>query len=154
MKIKSVIFAAGIIAIPALLFAVGCGPDGRCGPGDQGKIFAHIDREVADLKLNDVQQKKYTELRDKVKADMEAGFKDRGDKEKQIRDELAKDKPDMAKIAGMAKKFHNDRPEFFEKHIDSFLEFYNSLDDAQKAQVVEKLRKAERHMGPERGPRR
>ena len=155
MKIKRIIFAAGILAVPALLFAVGCGPDGRCGgPGDQGRMFDRVDREISDLKLNDAQQKKYTELREKIKADMEAAGKDRGDREKAVRDELAKEKPDMAKIADMAKKFHSERPQFFDKHIDTALEFYNMLDDTQKAQVVEKLRKAERHMGPRRGPRR
>ena len=153
MKMKKLILAAGIIAIPAMLFAVGCGPDRRCGgPKDGGRMFERIDHEVADLKLNDAQQKKYTEIRDKVRADMDAAFKDRSDNEKAIRDELAKDKPDMTKVASMAKKFHGPQTENFNKHVDSFLELYNMLDDTQKTKFLEKIRKADACMG--RGHRR
>ena len=152
MKMKKILIAAGLVLVSGSLLFAGC-RDGRpCGgPGsDRGMFMDRIDREVADLKLTAEQQKKYDELRAAVRADRDAAVKEHDALEAAIRAELAKDSPDMAKVAELAKKFGDSRPVRMEKHIDQFLAFYNTLNDDQKKIAVKKMRDA----GSRRGPRR
>ncbi|MGL4370648.1 MAG: Spy/CpxP family protein refolding chaperone, partial [Spirochaetota bacterium] len=140
MKMKRIIIAAGIIALSGTLLTAGCRHGDRCfGPGSQQGFIERIDRETAELNLTADQQKKYNEIRASILADRDLQMKNRDECSSQIRQELAKEKPDMAKIAATAKKMRENRPSMIEKYSDSFLAFYNMLDDAQKEKAVKKM---------------
>jgi hypothetical protein len=128
---KKVLF---VTAVTAIVFAAGCYSANPHGKYCQRRYFlTHIGRETANLKLPDVQQKKFSEMRDTTCSDRESARKDRNNAKMIIHEELAKICPDMMK------KSKAEHSEFIENHMDSFLAFYNMLDENQQTLILEKI---------------
>jgi hypothetical protein len=136
MKVRKFTAVFAVLSLVVLSAFIGCRPDHRNGD----RLLRNMDREVADLKLNDVQQKKYDVLRAKIKADIDAALAERKTRSADIDAELAKQNPDMTKVADIVKKGQEKRPAVAGRNIDEFVSFYNTLDDGQKAQVLARLR--------------
>ena len=104
------------------------------------RVMDKMDNKVKDLNLNDEQQKKYEILRSKLKEDLSGMGHNRKAFHMEIKDEIDREEPDMTKVAGLLKHKVGHVEERVTAHIDLWLEFYLTLDEAQKAKVIESLR--------------
>jgi len=109
-------------------------------------MLKRMDSKVEDLDLTEGQRETYEEIRSKIKANMVKAGEEREKLFTQVRAELDQENPDMNAAVGMVKGKLKDMPEHMGWALDLFLEFYNVLDEDQKAKVIEVIRdKAERH---------
>ena len=157
-----------IVGVVVLVFGLlsGCGPHGfhdedfsardskeggafcrrwghhRFGDKDfSDHIMKRIDSRVEDLDLSDSQRKKYEEIRDKIKANLTEAMEERKRLFKELQSEINREDPDMNVVTSLVKKRLKDMPGSMEGNLDLFVELYNILDEDQKAQVVEMMRK-------------
>ncbi|MCP4131465.1 MAG: hypothetical protein GY754_10845 [bacterium] len=149
MNKKRFFTATGLILLAGMVVFGGCR---HKGPKHHlGKALERADDEVAELNLTSTQQAKYDEIRSSIEEDFAKGMDKKKAIGQLIQAELDKSTPDVNKIAAIAKKAHAEKPDYFTRYVDEFLEFYNLLDDTQKAQVVERARelheKMKKHCG-------
>ena len=111
------------------------------GKGFPERALKRLDKKVKKLALSEEQQKKYEEIRQTLKDDMVGMAQRRDNLLGEIKTEVEKDNPDMNVVAAMMKKQLGHFPVTMEKHIDHIMDFYYSLDENQKSQVIEWLRK-------------
>jgi hypothetical protein len=104
------------------------------------RMLKHMDRHVEELKLTETQQKSYEALKTRLKADLEAGKARRTAWVNELRTELNKEKPDIQVLSAEVKKATRAFPEAMDRHVDLFVEFYNILDEGQRAKVIERFR--------------
>ena len=116
-----------------------------CHPGPHGEDIADfmmwkMDRHVKDLNLNEAQESEY----EKIKEEIRAGIADAIEKKKDfhgiVHAEMNKENPDINALAGLIKERAQHIPDMVSKPIDRFVNFYNLLDESQKAKVTEMLR--------------
>ncbi|MBI4776280.1 MAG: Spy/CpxP family protein refolding chaperone [Deltaproteobacteria bacterium] len=146
MKAMSKWKVVGIVTGIMMLLAVGTlyafGPFSYWGGGRfQERILAHIDDRVEDLNLSESQQKAYEDLRRKLESNLAEAAAARKALFVEIERELNGQNPDITVITGLAKEQFERMPEFMGSNMDLVAEFYNMLDDGQKAQVIAKARK-------------
>ncbi len=142
MKTKQLLIGGLILTVAGGLLFGGCRHHRGhfCGDKLPDKVLKRMDKKVAKLDLNDAQQAKYQKIRGEVKKDlldMQQRHREAG---KVINSELAKETPDMEAIVKVAKDTHSKRPQVFDKYADLLLDFYNTLDDEQKEEVLDKFR--------------
>ncbi len=123
-----------------------------CHPGPHGEDIADfilwkMDRHVKDLNLNEAQKGEY----EKIKEEVRAGMADAIEKKQEFRGivhaEMNKEHPDINALAVLMKDRAQRVPTMVAKPIDLFVDFYNLLNEAQKAQVIQMFRS---RMGSER----
>ena len=146
MKAKSKWKVVGIVTGVLMLLAVGTlyafGPFPYCGGGRfQDRILAHIDDRVEDLNLSESQQKTYVDLRQRLEANLNEGAAGRKALFLEIEGEVNSENPDMGVVSELVKERLERIPEFMGANLDLMAEFYNMLDDEQKAKVISKARK-------------
>ena len=146
MKAKSKWKVVGIVTGVLMLLAVGTlyafGPFPYCGGGRfQDRILAHIDDRVEDLNLSESQQRSYEDLRQKLVDNLNKAAVERKALFVEIEDELNSENPDMGVVTERVKERLEHMPEFMGTNLDIMAEFYNMLDDEQKAKVISKARK-------------
>lgn len=151
---KSLVVVALLLSFTLL---AGCGPHryykerGWGHPRFSGRDFPErmlkrMDRKAEELDLTEGQRETYEEIRAKIKANLIQAGEERENLFTQVREELDRENPDMNAVVGMVKGKLKDMPEHMGKALDLFLEFYNVLDEDQKAKVLEVIReKVERH---------
>ncbi len=152
MKLTKKITMAGIAALIGF-FAYGCRHNGHhkhfCSNDFPENILSHADKKVKELNFNEIQQKKYSQIREQVKADMIAARNEKLQKLDEANDELAKQNPDINKLAGNFKKFHDaghaKKADAFSRYYDQVLELYNLLDKDQQEKIIDKLRELGKH---------
>ena len=159
MKTKKKMTIAGSILL-STLFIVGAGFVAQEGPGFYQGGFHHrfhgrgfskhilkrLDSRVEKLNLTDLQQKKYQEMRGRVEQEILGMKNNRGKFFQEIREEMNQETPDVEKIAGLMKGKLEQMPVKIGAHLDQFVEFYNVLDEEQRAQIIQKFRdKMDRH---------
>jgi len=136
---------------------VGCGPrtpfEGRDhswsfrrGPhgfhrGDFERVLKHVDERVESLNLTDPQKEKYAAVRLKMKSELIKGVENRKKLAVDVRKEMQKDLPDMHKVAGMVSDHIGMLPAALDNGMNLFLEFYEVLDENQKAMIIRHMRK-------------
>jgi len=103
-------------------------------------ILWRMDRHVKDLNLDETQMQEYERIREEVKGYLTEAMEKRRDFHGILVDEISKEKPDIDALANLVKERMKNVPDFLSKHLDLFVEFYNILDENQKAQVIERLR--------------
>jgi Spy/CpxP family protein refolding chaperone len=108
-------------------------------------FMARMDSRIAFLELNETQRQTYEEIKAKIKAHMEEGIADRKALMEEIRSEMNQETPDINAVSETIKQRINKMTASMEEGLDLFVDFYNMLDDNQKAQLIEKLRD---RMGP------
>jgi Spy/CpxP family protein refolding chaperone len=149
---KRSVIIGGLIAVFLLsLVLVGaCGQERFCGrgfhPRFHGRAFPdqalnRMDRKVAELGLSETQEKRYREIREKAAADLARMSDKRKALFRDLRSEIDRETPDINEVRQLVKDRLKDMPAFMERHLDHFVEFYNILDEDQKARLLEKARK-------------
>lgn len=146
MKNIKKLYIIGIVAL-ILSMVVGLGMVVASAPGKEflcrgfpDHVLSRMDSRVETLNLNDSQKVKYGEIRAKVEKRLIDGMEDRKTLRQKIRKELSKETPDMRLMSGMLKKRINSISGFLEENLDLLVEFYDMLDEKQKATVLEHLR--------------
>jgi Spy/CpxP family protein refolding chaperone len=144
------LLAAGVLFIGLL---TGCrpfpgyGPHRFCKKDFSEHVLKRMDKQVAKLDLSEDQHEKYIEIRQRVAADLTEGMQERRQVFADIRREMNKGYPDMDAVIGLVRAQLKDIPDVMEKHLDYFVEFYNILDEDQKAEVIQKLQKKMKRCG-------
>jgi hypothetical protein len=137
---------------------IACGPKGSwargfppgfhgmgCHPGPHGEDIADfimwkMDRHVKELNLNDVQKKEYEKSKEEIRAGIAEAIERKKDFHRIVHEEMDKENPDINALAGLMKERAQNIPDMVSKPIDLFVNFYNYLDDSQKAKVIEMFR--------------
>ena len=153
-------FITGGIAL-AVMVLLGFGLVAARGPGrcfDRGlhrgfhgrnfseHAFARLDGMIADLSLSDEQNEHFETMKKTIRDGMAEDGKDHEKLFLELRNEFENQDPDIEHAAGLLKNRFQKIPVHMETILDLFVEFYDSLDEAQKDRVLEGLRKKmERH---------
>jgi len=154
MKTRNKVFiGSGVVVLILLLTGFGlvtaCGPWGDSGrgfhSGFQGKdmsefVLWRLEKKVAGLDLSDDQNEKYEVIKAKIKTRLSEGMDERKRMMEEFHAEMDKGTPDIAGLAESVKKKIKDVSGFLEENLDLFVEFYNSLDEGQKQQVIDSIR--------------
>ena len=159
---KHFIIGAAILLFALLAgvtFIAACGPPGFCdmgphrmfcGEGSHPRFFgkdfsefilARIDSRVEDLNLSETQMEEYGEIQQGVKGRFALAMEKRREFFRELRDEINVDNPDMDALAGRIKLHLGKMEDFMSDNLDLFVEFYNILDEDQKAKLLENARK-------------
>jgi Spy/CpxP family protein refolding chaperone len=142
--------AAGMLFIGLL---TGCrpipghGPHRFCKKDFSEHVLRRMDREVKKLDLSEAQYAQYEDIRQRVAADLAEGAKQSRQLFVDLQSEMNKEDPNVGVITGLLKDQLRGMPGVMEKHLDYFEEFYNILDEDQKAQVIQKFRKKMKRCG-------
>ena len=154
MKLKKKYFVIGAIIL-VIALVVGCGLFLSCGkqrfcdrgfpPGFHGKGFSEhvlgrLDKKVGKLDLSETQQGKYQEIRNKIEADLVKMKENRKVFFRELQNEFNRENPDVSAIVSLLKERSQRIPGVMEGKLDQFLDFYNILNEDQKAQVINKFR--------------
>jgi len=116
-----------------------------CHPGPHGGDIADfilwkMDRHVKELNLNDVQKKEYEKTKEEIRAGIAEAIERKKDFHRIVHGEMDKEDPDINALAGLMKERAQNIPDMVSKPIDLFVNFYNLLDENQKAKVIEMFR--------------
>jgi hypothetical protein len=99
-----------------------------------------LDRHVRELNLNETQTQEYEKVKGVIKRSILEAHQGRSEFHQLVRVEIDKDNPDMNALVSLLKERVKHIPEMVSKPADLFLDFFNTLDAEQKAQVVEMIR--------------
>lgn len=109
-------------------------------------ILARVDSRVEELKLTNAQEAKYQDIRQRLKDQLAKGAEARKTLFEELKREVNKENPNLETAVVRVKVQMDQFPEFMKGILDLFMEFYNILDEEQKAKVIQDLRKvANRH---------
>ena len=160
-KRKKMIIGALILTL-AVAVGIGattvCGPKGSwargfppgfhgmgCHPGTHGEDIADfilwkMDRHVKELNLNDTQKKEFEKGKEEIRAGIAEAIERKKDFRRIVHEEMGKENPDINALAGLMKERAQNIPDMVSKPIDLFVNFYNLLEENQKAKVIEMFR--------------
>jgi Spy/CpxP family protein refolding chaperone len=151
-RVAIVILGLGALGLLAA-GGIGCGPRSPFESGDwrwslwggrhgfHGKnlpdhILSRMDERVETLNLTQAQKEQYKVIREKARSDLTAGREARQRLVASIRKEMGKELPDLHQVASLISERAARLPEALDKGMNRFLEFYEILDETQKAKVV------------------
>ncbi len=139
----------GLAILGAVIIAgagfTGCHkPPMFCG-GFHGKDFPEhvlerIDKEVAELDLNEAQQVQYEEIRKRVETELIEIKNNRKAFFLKVKAEMDKETPDLNVISELLKSRVERFPLRAGMFIDDFMAFYEILNDDQKAMIISELK--------------
>jgi Spy/CpxP family protein refolding chaperone len=152
MKLRKRSFIIGGIAllVAGVLFIgllTGCrpfaghGPHRFCKKDFSEHVLKRMDKQVAKLDLSEDQHEKYIEIRQRVAADLAEGMEQKRQLHFEFQREINKEEPDINIIVDLVKDRLRGMPDVMEKQLDYFVEFYNILDEDQKAELIQKIQK-------------
>lgn len=125
--------------LPPGLHGMGC-HSGPHGEGIADFILWKMDRHVKELNLNDTQKKQYEQSKEEIRAGIAEAVERKKDFRRTVHEEMDKENPDIAALAGLMKERAQNIPDMVSKPIDLFVSFYNLLDENQKAKMIEMFR--------------
>lgn len=110
------------------------------------KVFVKkIDKTAGKLDLSEDQKAKLEGLKAEVRKNFEEGRKENREAWMKIKEEAAKESPDIQKMTSLLQSILRDEAQRFNKGFDLLLGFQSNLNDAQKKKltqmVSEKVRK-------------
>ena len=156
-KTLIIVLAASLVVAAGIGALTTCAPDGAWGKGvhsgfhrtgfhPHGEDVADfvlwkMDKHVKELNLNETQEQEYEKAKAQIKLTVAEAMERKMEFHGVLRDEMTKEKPDLEALAGMIKERVNLIPDRVSKHIDLFLNFYNTLDGDQKDQMIEMFRR-------------
>jgi Spy/CpxP family protein refolding chaperone len=154
MKIQRRFAVIGGTIVMIMVFAglgisgvFGAGGKSSCGPhfgpfgGDMpGFVLKRLDNRIEELNLTPAQRTKYDELRTHLKEHLLAAKEDRKELKEILRNELAKEAPDVAALNVMMKKKIEGVSGAVQNDLDLLASFYSTLDQDQKQQVMAGIR--------------
>ena len=103
-------------------------------------MLSFLDKRIEFLDLNKTQEKKYEEIRDKIKSHFSERMKDRKAFAERLREEINRENPDIDLIADLVKKRNQTMSRSMDEGLKYFVEFYKQLDDNQKRLIIERFR--------------
>ena len=95
---------------------------------------------MKELNLNDAQKKEYEKSKEEIRAGIAEAIERKKDFHRIVHEEMDKENPDINALAGLMKERVQNIPDMVSKPIDLFVNFYNLLDENQKAKVIEMFR--------------
>jgi hypothetical protein len=95
---------------------------------------------VKELNLNDIQKKGYEKSKEQIRTGLAEAIERKKDFRRIVHEEMDKENPDVNALAGLMKERAQNIPDMVSKPIDVFVNFYNLLDESQKAKVIEMFR--------------
>ncbi len=111
------------------------------GKGLSEHIMKRMDKKVKKLDLSEAQQKRYEEIRRNIADDLSGMADNHRDFFRELKREIDRENPDMDAVANLVKQRIKRMPGMMEEATDHFMDFYNALDDNQKAKVIDEMRK-------------
>ena len=154
MKLKKKYVIVGSV-VDFLVFATGLcivkasSDYGFCGRGSHPPFFrkafrermlSHMDDKMEELNLSGEQKEKYAQLKTSFKADFEEMRSGRSKFMNDMSAVIDQKNPDMQRVANLVKDRLTRMPDRIGTHLDQLVDFYNILDEEQKARVLEKMR--------------
>jgi hypothetical protein len=124
-----------------LLFAGGFHRYHGLGGDMPGFVLKRLDRKIKELNLTPAQKTKYDELRAQLKERLLAAKEDRKKFRETVRNELAKDSPDVQALNAMMKNKIEGVSGALQDGLDRFADFYSTLDQDQKQKALAGIRK-------------
>lgn len=115
-------------------------PHGFHGKDFSEHVLKHVDERVQTLNLTEPQKEQYAAIRLKLKSELIGGHENRKRFMTSVREEMKKDMPDIHEVAGRISDHVGMLPGALDKGLNLFLEFYEILDENQKARVVQHFR--------------
>ena len=104
------------------------------------RILARMDGHMEELNLSETQRLKYEEVRSNIITRMSEGMEARREFFESLRTEINGENPDLHVMADQIKEKIRGMSGFIEENLDLFLEFHDTLDEDQKAKVLEHFR--------------
>lgn len=158
LRKRSLIIGGIALLVAGVLFVgflTGCRPFPGQGPGPHRfckkdfseHVVKKMDKKVAKLDLSEDQHEKYMEIRQKVAADLDEGMERKRQLHFEFQNEISKAEPDINIIVDLVKDRLRDMPDVMERQLDYFVEFYNILDEEQKAELIERFQKKMKRCG-------
>ncbi|HNV46733.1 MAG TPA: Spy/CpxP family protein refolding chaperone [Spirochaetota bacterium] len=142
MSFVKILPIVAVVAVVGFMSLQGCRHRAPfCKADFADKALARIDARIEKLNLNEAQRQKYDEIKASAKRDFASFTEKRKKVHEEIGAELNERTPDARKIARIALTAHKERPQKFEEYVTKLVELYEMLDDGQKAQVVDEMRK-------------
>jgi len=154
MKLKKKYVIVGSVVV-FLVFATGfcivkaSGDYGFCGRGSHPPFFRkafrermlnRMDNKMEQLNLSELQKKKYAQLKTSFKADFEEMRSGRSKFMNEMRAVIDQKNPDMQRLASLVKDRLNRMPDRIGTNLDHLVDFYNILNEEQKARVLNRMR--------------
>lgn len=99
-------------------------------------VLGHMDERVETLNLTTDQKERYQALREGVKSELASGRDARLRLMTSLRREMGKELPDLHQVTSLLSEHAGRMPQALDRGMSRFLEFYEILDDAQKAKVI------------------
>ena len=106
-----------------------------------GFVLKRLDGKIEKLNLTPAQKTKYDDLRAHLKEHLLAAKEDRKKLKEIVRDELAKDAPDVAALSAIMKKKIEGTSGAMQNDLDLLVSFYSTLDKDQQQQAMAGIRK-------------
>jgi hypothetical protein len=103
-------------------------------------MLSFLDKRIAFLDLNKTQERKYEEIRTKIKARLNEHMKDRKTFEERLQEEIHRENPDIDLIGDLIKKRILTMSSSMEEGLKYFVEFYKQLDENQKKLITKRFR--------------
>lgn len=114
------------------------------------KVLSRVDYAMQELKLTPEQQTRYSAIRDKMGASIDASAERHARLKETIHTGINQPQPDIKALAGTLKKEIRTMPDSVTIQIDYMLEIYDILDAQQQAQLVGMIKKRMEHHKPPR----
>ena len=150
---KKYVIVGGAMAFLVLVTGfciVGASGDyGFCGRGSHPPFFrkafrerllSRMDDKMEELNLSEEQKEKYAQLKTSFKADFEEMRSGRSQFMNEIKAVIDEKNPDMQRVAGLVKTRLNRIPDRVGTNLDQLVDFYNILNEEQKAKVLARMR--------------
>ncbi len=120
-------------------FVVGC--HHRTDPMTAAeKVFVKkIDKAAGKLDLSEDQKAKLEGLKAEVRKNFEEGRKESREAWLKIKEEAAKENPDLQKMTSLLQGILRDEAQRFNKGFDLLMGFQNNLNDAQKKKLTQMI---------------
>ena len=103
-------------------------------------ILWRMDKRMKALNLSEEQQEKYNRIRSNIEKHLTEGMDDRKVMIDTFHTEMDKENPDVRLLAGMIKTKIDEVADLMGQNLDRVVEFYESLNDAQKTEVLNAIR--------------
>ena len=113
---------------------------GHFEKGSPEHMLSFLDKRVQSLDLNETQERKYEEIRAKIKNRLNEHIEDRKVFAEQLREEVQRENPDIDLMAEHVKKRIQAMSSSMDEGLKYFVEFYKQLDDNQKKMIIERFR--------------
>ena len=138
MKSRRFLLALSVFALIAVVVS-GCHPH-RFGGNFPKGLLEHIDSRVEDLQLTAEQEDQYLALRARLEADLLQQKTTHEQFRQSMKEFIDQEPADLKEVTARLRTKANEVPDIADRYLDYIDEFYDILDDHQKAMVMQEIR--------------